>query len=112
LAGRFQVAHHGLLVAQMLAHVDFLDAAIAEFDAALDRAAAQFQAVLKRVCTIPRVSVRTPVMLLPECGADMTVFRTPPTWPAGPGSVRATTPPADAADPAEPDTARSRCAPR
>jgi hypothetical protein len=79
LAGRFRVGHHGLLVAQMLAHIDFLDAAIAELDTTLERAATPFQAVLKRVCTIPGVSVRTAVMLLAECGADMTVFRTPPT---------------------------------
>jgi transposase len=77
LAGRFRVAHHGLLVAQMLAHIDFLDAAITELDTTLERAAAPFQTVLKRVCTIPGVSVRTAIMLLAECGADMTVFRTP-----------------------------------
>jgi transposase len=77
LAGRFRVGHHGLLVAQMLAHVDFLDAAVAELDTTLERAAAPFQEVLKRVCTIPGVSARTAVMLLAECGADMTVFRTP-----------------------------------
>src|SRR3712207_7164532 len=61
----------------MLAHIDFLDAAIAELDTTLERAAAPFQAVLARVCTIPGVSVRTAIMLLAECGADMTVFRTP-----------------------------------
>ena len=61
----------------MLAHVDFLDAAVAELDTTLERAAAPFQEVLKRVCTIPGVSARTAVMLLAECGADMTVFRTP-----------------------------------
>jgi transposase len=77
LAGRFRAEHHGLLVAQMLAHIDFLDAVIAEIDTTLERAAAPFQAVIKRVCTIPGVSVRTAVMLLAECGADMTVFRTP-----------------------------------
>ena len=77
LAGRFRVTHHGLLVAQMLAHVDFLDAAITELDTSLERAAAPFQAMLKRVRTIPGVSVRTAIMLLAECGADMTVFRTP-----------------------------------
>src|SRR3954465_4527583 len=32
LAGRFRTGHHGLLVTQMLAHIDFLDAAIAELD--------------------------------------------------------------------------------
>jgi transposase len=51
LAGRFRVAHHGLLVAQTLAHVDFLDAAIAELDTTLERAAAPFQEMLKRVRT-------------------------------------------------------------
>jgi transposase len=77
LAGRFRAEHHGLLVAQMLAHIDFLDAAIAELDAILEQAAAPFQAVIKRVCTIPGVSVRTAIMLLAGCGAGMTVFRTP-----------------------------------
>jgi transposase len=77
LAGRFRVTHHGLLVAQMLAHVDFLDAAIGELDTTLDRAAAPFQTLLKRVRTIPGVSERTAIMLLAECGADMSVFATP-----------------------------------
>ena len=94
------------MVAQMLAHIDFLDAAIAELDNSLDRAAAPFAAVLKRVCTIPGVSVRTAIMLLAECGADMTVFRTPAHLASWAGSVRATTPPAARADPAGPDTAR------
>ena len=76
LAGRFRVEHHGLLVAQMLAHIDYLEAAIAELDKSLDTAAAPFAATVKRVCTIPGVSVRTAIMLLAECGADMSVFRT------------------------------------
>ncbi|MEN3268880.1 MAG: transposase [Pseudonocardia sp.] len=76
LAGRFRTEHHGLLVAQMLAHIDFLETAIAELDTSLDKATAPFQAMLKRVCTIPGVSVRTAIMLLAECGADMTVFHT------------------------------------
>ena len=50
----------------MLAHIDFLDAAIAELDATLERAAAPFAAVLTRVQTIPGVSVRTAIMLLAE----------------------------------------------
>lgn len=67
---------HGLLVAQMLAHIDLLDAAIAELDASLTTAAAPFRAILKRVCTIPGIRERTAIMLLAECGADMSVFRT------------------------------------
>jgi transposase len=77
LAGRFRVAHHGLLVAQMLAHVDFLDAAIAELDTHLARVVVPFTATLKRLRTIPGVSERTATALLAECGADMTVFPTP-----------------------------------
>jgi transposase len=111
LAGRFRTAHHGLLVAQMLAHIDFLDAAIAELDTTLDRAAAPFAAVLKRVCTIPGVSVRTAIMLLAECGADMTVFRTPAHLASWAGICPGNKPPAARADPAAPGTARSRCAP-
>jgi transposase len=76
LAGRFRTSHHGLLVAQMLAHVDFLDAAIAELDASLAVAAEPFRPVLKRLTTIPGVSDRTAIMLLAECGADMSVFPT------------------------------------
>lgn len=60
----------------LLAHIDFLDTAIAELDVSLDKAAAPFATMLKRVRTIPGVSVRTAIMLLAECGADMSVFRT------------------------------------
>ena len=112
LAGRFRTAHHGLLVAQMLAHIDFLDAAIAELDTTLDRAAAPFAAVLKRVCTIPGVSVRTAIMLLAECGADMTVFRTPAHLASWAGICPGNNTSGGRADPAVPGTARSRCAPR
>ena len=76
LAGRFRVDHHGLLVAQMLAHVDFLDAALVDLDARLDEAVAPYTPVIEQVMTIPGVSRRTAVGLLAECGADMTVFPT------------------------------------
>ncbi len=76
LAGRFRTGHHGLLAAQMLAHIDFLDAAIADLDATLATAAEPFRPILGRLSTIPGVSERTAVMLLAECGADMSVFPT------------------------------------
>jgi transposase len=76
LAGHFRANHHGLLAAQMLAHIDFLDAAILDVDATLTEAAAPFATTLARVRTIPGVSHRTAIMLLAECGADMTVFPT------------------------------------
>ena len=76
LSGRFRTDHHGLLVAQMLTHIDFLDAAIAELDAELAAAAEPFRPLLERLTTIPGVSTRTALMLLAECGADMSVFPT------------------------------------
>jgi transposase len=76
LAGRFRAGHHGLLVAQMLAHIDFLDAAIADLDTSLAAAAEPFRPILERLTTIPGVSERTAIMLLAECGADMSVFPT------------------------------------
>lgn len=76
LAGRFRAEHHGLLLAQMLAHVDFLDEAIAALDTRLEVTVAPYQELIERVSTIPGVSQRTAIMLLAECGADMSVFRT------------------------------------
>src|SRR3954467_1084955 len=46
LRGCFRVEHHGILVAQMLAHVDFLDESIAELDARIETAVADYQPVL------------------------------------------------------------------
>ncbi len=69
LAGRFRASHHGLLVAQMLAHVDFLDAAIVELDDRLAAAAEPFRPLLTRLTTIPGISQRTALVLLAECGA-------------------------------------------
>jgi len=77
LRGSFQVEHHGLLVAQMLAHVDFLDESIAEFDARIEAAVADYQPVLTRLVTIPGVARKTAISLLAEIGVDMSVFPTP-----------------------------------
>src|SRR3954470_14843002 len=59
LAGEFRVAHHGILVAQMLAHVDFLDESITELDAQFDSAIVEFEPVLERLITIPGVARKT-----------------------------------------------------
>jgi transposase len=86
LAGEFRGAHHGILVAQMLAHVDLLDESIAGLDARIELTVQQFEVVLQRLQTIPGVARKTAVCLLAEIGADMSI------WPRGPGPVRATTP--------------------
>jgi transposase len=76
LSGEFRVAHHGILVAQMLAHVDFLEESITTLDAQIDSVIAQFEPVLQRLITIPGVARKTAVSLLAEIGADMSVFPT------------------------------------
>jgi transposase len=76
LTGQFRVAHHGVLVAQMLAHVDFLEESIGELDGRIDAVVEQFEPVLARVQTIPGVARKTAVCLLAEIGADMSVFPT------------------------------------
>src|SRR3954465_15620496 len=71
LRGHFQVEHHGILVAQMLAHVDFLDESLAELNARLEETLADYEPVLQRVMSIPGVGRKTAIGLLAEIGADM-----------------------------------------
>jgi transposase len=76
LASRFDVAHHGILVAQLLAHIDTLDAAIQTLDERIDMALAPHAQVVERLCTIPGVARRAAQVLIAECGLDMTRFPT------------------------------------
>jgi transposase len=76
LTATFRVAHHGVLVAQMLAHVDFLDEAITELDARIGATVTAYEPVLKRLQTIPGVARKTAVALVAEIGVDMAVFPT------------------------------------
>ncbi|MGH3847218.1 MAG: IS110 family transposase [Pseudonocardiaceae bacterium] len=77
LRGQFRVEHHGILVAQMLAHVDFLDEALVELDGRIAAVMVPFEPVVERVVTIPGVARRTAVSLVAEIGVDMAVFPTP-----------------------------------
>jgi transposase len=76
LAGRFRRAHHGLLIAHILAHMDFLDEQINQLDARLDELFEPMSSLLTRVATIPGVSRRGAQVLLAECGSDMSRFPT------------------------------------
>ena len=76
LANRFDVAHHGILVAQLLAHIDTLDAAIATLDERIAMMLAPHQEVVELLCTIPGVAVRSAQVMIAECGLDMTRFPT------------------------------------
>jgi len=76
LAGRFRSEHHRLMIAQMLAHVDFLDAAIGALTVRIDELMVPFAPIRARVMTMPGVKARTADQLIAECGVDMDRFPT------------------------------------
>ena len=75
LSGHFG-AHQRFLVAQQLAHLDYLDEAIARLDAEIAERLRPFEDQLERLDTIPGVGRRTAEILLAEIGADMGHFPT------------------------------------
>jgi transposase len=74
LANRFELAHHGVLVAGLLAHIDSLDQTVATLDARIAAATAPYAELVELLCTIPGVNVNTARVLIAECGLDMSVF--------------------------------------
>jgi len=74
LANRFELGHHGVLVAALLAHIDALEQALATLDARLREATEPHAQLLELLCTIPGVSLETARVLIAECGVDMSVF--------------------------------------
>lgn len=76
LAGRFGT-HHRFLVGRILAHLDYLDEAIAECTAQIAEVLRPFAAVVERLQTIPGVKQRTVEVLVAEIGTEMSRFPTP-----------------------------------
>src|SRR5437762_2872533 len=76
LANRFDISHHGVLVAGLLAHIDALDQAIGNIEARVGIATAPYAELIELLCTIPGVGVRIAEILIAECGVDMSVFPT------------------------------------
>jgi transposase len=76
LIHRFRLEHHGLLVAQMLAHVDFLESSIADTYGQVEVLLRPVVDVVELVMTIPGVGRRVAEVLIAEVGLDMTVFPT------------------------------------
>src|SRR6266702_2762023 len=76
LQNRFELAHHGVLVAGLLAHIDALDQGIATLDARIALALAPQAELIELLCTIPGVGRYTAQVLIAECGLDMSVFPT------------------------------------
>ena len=75
LLGRFRT-HHGFLIGQILAKIDFLDEAIDQLTEAIDRLVAPFEPMLAQLDTIPGVDRKGAVIILAETGGDMTHFPT------------------------------------
>jgi transposase len=76
LASRFTVEHHGVMVAQLLAHIDTLDAALESLTERIELALAPYAKIVELLCTIPGVQAHAAQVLIAECGLDMTVFPT------------------------------------
>jgi transposase len=76
LAGRFRTDHHGLLVAQILAHIDYLDETIATLSARIQQLIGPYAAKVALLDTIPGVDQRAAEVILAEIGPDMGQFPT------------------------------------
>src|SRR6266540_1070772 len=74
LANRFELAHHGVLIAGLLAHIDALDQTVATLNARIEAATEPYAELVELLRTIPGVSVNTARVLIAECGVDMSVF--------------------------------------
>lgn len=76
LQGRFRVEHHGVMVAQLLAHIDTLDAALQNLSERIELVLAPHAEVVELLSTIPGVQAKAAQVLIAECGLDMSVFPT------------------------------------
>ena len=75
LRGRFK-RHHGFLVEQILAKIDFLDETIARLTAQIEERVRPFDATLTNLCTIPGIERRSAIKVVAETGGDMRQFPT------------------------------------
>jgi transposase len=67
-------AHHRFMVAELLAHIDYLDEAIERMGQAVAQRLDPFEEAVKRLDTIPGVNRRVAEIILAEIGADMSQF--------------------------------------
>jgi transposase len=73
LAGTFK-SHHTLIVSHILAHLDYLDEAIANLSAEIERRLAPFAQKAELLSTITGVAQRNSQVILAELGPDMSRF--------------------------------------
>jgi transposase len=74
--GRFN-DHHALLVRELLAHIDYLDSAVARLDERMDELMVPFAWARDLLVTIPGIKKRNAEIIIAETGVDMTRFPTP-----------------------------------
>jgi len=67
-------AHQRFLLAQQVAHIDFLETQIAQVSAEVDTRLHPFETVLARLDTLPGVGQRTAETLIAEIGTDLSRF--------------------------------------
>jgi len=67
-------AHHRFMLAQLLAHVDFLDEQLAQLDAQIAEEIRPFQAAVDRWDQLPGVNQRIAQVIVAEAGADLHQF--------------------------------------
>ncbi len=75
LTGQVQ-PHQRFLLAQILAHIDFLDEALQQCGCEIETRMRPFEEELQRLCTIPGIKRKTAEFILAEIGADMSRFPT------------------------------------
>ncbi|MBV8997401.1 MAG: IS110 family transposase [Pseudonocardiales bacterium] len=102
----------GLLIAQMFAHVDFLEASIAETYLQVDVLLRSHHSVLDLIMTIPGVGRRVAEVIIAEVGVDMDVFPTAGHLASWAGICPGNNFPAANAEPGLPAMARSGCGSR
>jgi transposase len=73
LQGRV-AAHHRFLLRRILAHIDFLDQAIAQVQQEIEQRLIQDAAVVARLPTIPGVGATAAAVIVAEIGTDMSRF--------------------------------------
>jgi transposase len=76
LRGSFGAHHQRFLVAQQLAHIDFLEETIERLSAQIVERVGPFEEVIERLETIPGVGRRTAEAILAEIGPEVSRFPT------------------------------------
>ena len=76
LESRFQVEHHGIMVAQLLAHIDTLDIALQNLSERIEFVLIPHAEIIELLCTVPGVQTHAAQVLIAECGLNMALFPT------------------------------------